>query len=173
MSYFLHLFDCSVPYSACLEAWNWVVAGQHLNASHPMSSFWPNQNISLLSGIFLWKTLNCHISSTIGAFDLIPKLRARPEYQLSSGNKYINVIQCDLHRHYLDIDTTQSILNNPSGPQSSAINYKFMTWIWSLFCLQMSSHIEDSLVYIKIWCTSKMKIWCTSVKEFDVLRRRF
>ena len=29
MSYFLYLCDCSVPYCA------WVVAGQHLNASHP------------------------------------------------------------------------------------------------------------------------------------------
>jgi hypothetical protein len=33
--------------------------------------------------------------------------------------------------------------------------------------------LEDSLVYIKIWCTSKMKILCTSVKDFDVHRRRF
>ena len=84
---------------------------------------------------------NCHITSTDGAFDLILKLRARPEYQLSSGTKYINVIQCDSHRRYIDIDTTQSILKNPSGPQSKAIIHKFMTWIWSLFCLHMSSHI--------------------------------
>ena len=34
MSYFLHLCDCSLPYCAILEAWNWFVAGQHLNASH-------------------------------------------------------------------------------------------------------------------------------------------
>ena len=54
--------------------------------------------------------------------------------------KYIIVIQCESHRHYLDIDITQSILKKPSGPQSNAIKYKFMTWIWSLFCLQMSSH---------------------------------
>ena len=33
--------------------------------------------------------------------------------------------------------------------------------------------VEDSLVYIKIWCTSKTKIWYPSVKEFDVNRRRF
>ena len=100
--------------------------------------------ISIFSGNYFVKTLNCHISSTVRAFDLIPKLRARPKYQLSSGTKYINVIQCDSHRHYLDIDTTQSILNNPSGPQSNAIKYKFMTWIWLLLCLQMSSHIYPS-----------------------------
>ena len=35
-------------------------------------------------GIFFWQTLNRHYSLTIRAFDLIPKLRARPEYQLSS-----------------------------------------------------------------------------------------
>ena len=39
-------------------------------------------------GIFFWQTLNCHFSSTVRACDLIPKLRARPEYQLSSGFKY-------------------------------------------------------------------------------------
>ena len=39
-------------------------------------------------GIFLGQTLNCHYCSTVWAFDLIPKLRARPEYQLSSGSKY-------------------------------------------------------------------------------------
>ena len=41
-SYFLNFFDCSVPYGASLEAWNWVVAEQHINASHPMSSIWSN-----------------------------------------------------------------------------------------------------------------------------------
>ena len=30
---------------------------------------------------------------------------------------------CDLHQHYYDIDTTQSILNNLSGPQSNIIQY--------------------------------------------------
>ena len=39
-------------------------------------------------GIFYWQTLNCHYSSTVIAFDPIPKMRARPEYQLSSGSKY-------------------------------------------------------------------------------------
>ena len=38
--------------------------------------------------------------------------------------------------HYLDRDTSQSILNKPSGPQSNAIKYKFMSWIRSLFCLR-------------------------------------
>ena len=93
----------------------------------------------------------CHVTSTVRVFDLIPKLRAKPEYQLSSGSKYINVIQCDSHRHYLDMDTTQSILNNPSGPQSNAIKYKFMTWIWSLFCLQMSSHVCN-ITYFMTLC---------------------
>ena len=51
------------------------------------------------------------------------------------------LFSCDSHRHYIDIDTTQSILNNPSGPQSNAIKYKLMIWIWSLFCQHMSSHM--------------------------------
>ena len=38
--------------------------------------------------IFFGKTLNGHYSSTVRAFDLIPKLRAKPEYQLSSGTNY-------------------------------------------------------------------------------------
>ena len=48
-------------------------------------------------GFFCWKTLNCHLSKTVRAFDLIPTLRARPEYQLSadihspkSWTKYAN-----------------------------------------------------------------------------------
>ena len=141
MSYFLYLCDCSVLLCAFLKTWNWVVAGQHLNASHPRSSVWPNPNATIFLGNYSRKSLNCHISSTVRAFDLIPKLRAQPEYQLYSGTKYINVIMCDSHQHYLDIQTTQSFLDNPSGPQSNAIKYKFMTWIWSLFGLQMSSHM--------------------------------
>ena len=50
---------------------------------------WP-QVISLakskylnIFGIFFWQTLNGHYSLTVKAFDLIPKLRARSEYQLS------------------------------------------------------------------------------------------
>ena len=118
MPYFLYICDCSVPYCAFLEAWNWVIAGQHLNASHPRSSVWLNPNVPIFSGNYFWKTLNCHISSTVRAFDQITKLRDRP-----------------------DIETTQSFLNNPSGPQSNAIKYKFITFIWSLFSLQMSTHI--------------------------------
>ena len=38
--------------------------------------------------LFFLQTLNCHYSSTVRAFDLIPKMRARPDYQLSSGCKY-------------------------------------------------------------------------------------
>ena len=33
---------------------------------------------------FLSQTFNCHISKTVTDFDLIPTLRARPNYQLSS-----------------------------------------------------------------------------------------
>ena len=47
---FLHHCDCSLPYCATLEAWNWFVAGQHLNASHPRSPVWPNQKLILFSG---------------------------------------------------------------------------------------------------------------------------
>ena len=35
---------------------------------------------------FISLTLNCHISKTVRDFDLIPTLRARPKYQLSSGS---------------------------------------------------------------------------------------
>ena len=143
MSYFLNLCDCSVPYCASLDAWNWVVAGQHINARHPGSSSWPNPSVSIFSGN-IFEPLNCHIASAVRAFDLIPKLKARPGYQLSSGTKYINVIQCDSHKHYLEIDATQSILNYPGGPQTNTIKYKFMTWIWLLFCLQMSSHMSSN-----------------------------
>ena len=142
MSYFLYLCDCSVPYCAFLETGNWVLAGQYLNASQPRSSVWPIPNFTLFSYRFFF-TFNWHISSTVWVFDLIPKLRARPEYQLCSGTKYINMILCDSHQHYLDIESTQSFLDNPSGPQSNAIKYKFMTWIWSLFSLQISSHMGD------------------------------
>ena len=55
MSYFLHLCDCSLPYCATLEAWNWFEAGQHLDASHPRSSVWPNQNVTLFSGNYFLK----------------------------------------------------------------------------------------------------------------------
>ena len=91
MSYDLHLFDWSVPYCA---------------------SIWPSPNVFIFSGNYFGKTLNCHSPSTVRAVDLIPKLRARPQYKLSSGTKYINLIPCDPHRHYIEIDTTQS-----SGPQ--------------------------------------------------------
>ena len=47
--------------------------------------------ISIFSGNYLVKTLNCHISSTVRAFDLIPKLRARPKYQLSSHHQMCRV----------------------------------------------------------------------------------
>ena len=43
----------SMPFCASLEAWNWVVDGQHLNPSDPRSSIWPNPNVSIFSGIFL------------------------------------------------------------------------------------------------------------------------
>ena len=36
------------------------------------------------SVFFCEKTLNCHISETVRTFDLIPTLRSRPTYQLSS-----------------------------------------------------------------------------------------
>ena len=77
-----------MTYCASLEAWNLNVAGQHLNASNPRSSVWPNSNITIFSGFFFGQTLNCHYSLTVKAFDLIPKLRARPEYHLSFGSKY-------------------------------------------------------------------------------------
>ena len=90
---------------------------------------------------FLEKKKNFKLSLNVIAFNLFPKLRGRLEYQLYSGTKYVNVILCDSHQHYIDIETIQSFLDNPGGPQWNAIKYKFITWIWSLFGLQMSSHI--------------------------------
>ena len=49
---------------------------------------------------------NFHISSIVRAFDLISKRRAMPEYQLSSGKRYINVIIAlsrSLHRNNLEL----------------------------------------------------------------------
>ena len=55
-----------------------------------------DQNISSLQFLkqyfwvfFLSLTLNCHISKTVRDFDLIPTLRARPKYQLSSGSLFV------------------------------------------------------------------------------------
>jgi hypothetical protein len=122
MSNFLHLCDCSLPYCVTLEAWNWFVARQHLNASHPRSPIWPTENVTIFSGNYFWKTLNGHYSSTVRDFDLIPKLRARPEYQLSSGTIYI---PRDLRPHFFHKETVPSSLHTHSLPQSNAINYKF------------------------------------------------
>ena len=55
MSYFLYLFDCSVPYCACLEAKNWVVYGQHLYASHPVCQFGQIQVLLYFQAILLEK----------------------------------------------------------------------------------------------------------------------
>ena len=55
MSNFLHLCDCNLPYCATLEALNWFVAGQQLNASQPRSPVWPNQNVTLFSGNYFLK----------------------------------------------------------------------------------------------------------------------
>ena len=85
---FLNICDWSVPLRASLEACYWIVAGQPLNVSHPKASVWQNPNITMFSGNFFLKTSNCHHSFNIRAFDLIQKLRARPQYQLSSGTKY-------------------------------------------------------------------------------------
>ena len=90
MSYFLHLCEYSVPYSAFLETWNWVVAGQHLNASHPIHQFDQIQMLPYFQAITFRFFFKCHIFSTVKAFDLILKLRAKPEYQLYSDTKYKN-----------------------------------------------------------------------------------
>ena len=39
MTFFLNLCDWSVTYCASLEAWYWIVAGQHLNAIIPDPQF--------------------------------------------------------------------------------------------------------------------------------------
>ena len=89
------------------------------------------------------------------------------------------MIQCDLHRHYFDIDTTKSTMNNTGGPQSNAIKYKFMTRIWSLLCLQMLSHmVLDNKwgkgwvrsVYFRVFCNGG-KVVTQSFRKTDVFRR--
>ena len=117
MSYFLHLCDFRLPYCATLEAWNWFAAGQHLNVSHPRSPVWPNQNVTLFSGNYLWKTLNCHYSSTVRDFDLIPKL--------SISYHLVLCIPRDSRQRFLQIETVCSSRHNHRLPQSNAINYKF------------------------------------------------
>ena len=50
-------------------------------------------------------------------------------------------ILCDSHQHFLRLETILSFLHNHSHPQSNAKNYKFQTWIWSLFFLHILSHM--------------------------------
>ena len=47
---------------------------------------------------FSWTTLNCHISLTVRAFDLISKLRARPYNQISSDKHFL--LNCPTNRTY-------------------------------------------------------------------------
>ena len=89
MSYFLYLCDCAL---LCLPG------RLELGSSWTAPQCESNQVISLAKSkyynvfrqIFV-NPLNCHISSTVRVFDPIPKLIARPKYQLYSGTKYINV----------------------------------------------------------------------------------
>ena len=73
MSYFFHLCDCSLPYCATLEAWNWFVAGQHLNASHPRLPVWPNQNVTLFSGNYFLK--NFKLSQLLNRYRFWPNFK--------------------------------------------------------------------------------------------------
>ena len=61
-----------------------------------------NQIFSLQNHIFrqffLFLTLNSHNSLTIRAFDLLPKLRASPKYQMSTGTQFEYVSLLDLVR---------------------------------------------------------------------------
>ena len=49
------------------------------------------QMLLYFQAIISEKNLHCNFFSTVKAFDLIPKLRERPEYHLYSSTKYINV----------------------------------------------------------------------------------
>ena len=60
-------------------------------------------------------------------------------------------ILCDSHEHFLQIETILSFLHNHSHPQSNAINYKFKTWIGSLFCLKTSYHIYIIFMWILLF----------------------
>ena len=52
------------------------------------------------------------------------------------------IIPRDSRWHSLQKETIHSSLHNHSHPQSTAINYKFKTWIGLLFCLQTSYHMD-------------------------------
>ena len=47
-----YFFQYYIPFLRCTF---YNVAGQHLNASHPKSPVWPNQNVSLFSGNYFLK----------------------------------------------------------------------------------------------------------------------
>ena len=86
------------PYCELLDQswWPQIVSNWQIHRREsPQVINLAKSKISIFSGSYFVKTINCHISSTIRAFDQILKLRARPMYQLSSGTKYINVIQCE------------------------------------------------------------------------------
>ena len=88
MSGFLHLCDCSLSYCATLEAWNWFVAGQTSMRVTPGHQFGQIKMYLYFQAIIFWKTLNGQHFSTDRDFDLILKLRARPEYQISYDTIY-------------------------------------------------------------------------------------
>ena len=52
--------------------------------SHKVEDRVENYFFTSWTHIFFWRTLNCHISLAVRDVDLIPTLRAQPEYQLSS-----------------------------------------------------------------------------------------
>ena len=85
MSFFLHVTEvCLTVHPASLElGCSW--AASLCESPHVISL--TDQNVTIFPGHFfcLSRTLNCHITSTVRAFDL----RARPEYQLSSGTNYM------------------------------------------------------------------------------------
>ena len=150
MSYFLHLCDCSVPYCASLEAWNWVVAWQHLDASHPRSSVGPNPNIPVFSGNYFLEKLKTVI--TPQPLEILTKFQ-NWELGLSIFYHLVLNIPRDRPQHFRKIETIHSSLHSHSPPQSNAIHYKFMTFIGFLFCLRTSCHIwgqeSRSQLYMK------------------------
>ena len=107
------------PYCKLLNQswWPQIVSTWQIHrCESPLVTNLAKSKISIFSSNYYVKTLNCHISSTVRAFDLIPKLRARPKYQLSSGTKYTNVIQCDSRRCICQVET---IWGHPDRSRSS------------------------------------------------------
>ena len=77
------------------------------------------------------------LKSTVRAFDIIPKR----ELGLSISYHLVFNMPCDLHRHFLQIETSHSCLGRYVWPQRNAKVWKLRTWVRAVYSLQASSHM--------------------------------